>query len=389
MKKPKILLCVTGGIAAYKAIDLASQMKKLGWEIECILSAGAQEFVRPLSFEAIIGKKAHIHFWSDADPIPHIHLSDWADLIVIAPATANIMAKAAQGISDDLLSATLLAHSKPLLFVPAMNVHMFENPATQTNINILEQRGHFVLSPDTGVLACGYAGKGKYPPNYEVIQPIKTYLHYSQDLKGIKVMVSAGATREAIDPMRFISNRSSGKMGLALARALALRGAEVCLIHGILNQPLPHYLYSITACESAMEMKEAAVKLASDMDMIFMCAAVADYSPVHYNESKLPKQAELSLQLTQTEDILAELGKIKKPGQILVGFSAQTDDNPDIARDKLHRKNLDLICMNRISYAGMDDNEITLIAACKKELPILRGDKFSLAHQIVSATLGL
>lgn len=389
MNKPKILLGITGGIAAYKAIDLASQMHKLGWEIECILSAGAQEFVRPLSFEAITGKKAHTQFWSDADPIPHIHLADWADLVVIAPATANIIAKTAHGISDDLLSATLLAHPKPLLFVPAMNVHMYENVATQTNIAVLQQRGHYVLSPDTGMLACGYSGKGKYPPNSEVLAAINTYLYHNQDLKGKQVMVTAGATLEAIDPMRYISNRSSGKMGLSLARALALRGAEVHLIHGIISQPLPHYLSSLTACESAADMRAAVFEQASEMDMIFMCAAVADYRPQQTQASKLPKQKELDLKLSKTDDILEELGKQKKPGQILVGFSAQTDDDLSIAQTKLHRKNLDLICMNRISYAGKDDNEIMLITSSDQAPKLLKGDKFSLAHQIVSACLNL
>ncbi|HNX38887.1 MAG TPA: bifunctional phosphopantothenoylcysteine decarboxylase/phosphopantothenate--cysteine ligase CoaBC, partial [Candidatus Cloacimonadota bacterium] len=235
----KILLCVSGGIAAYKAIDLVSRLTKQGASVRTIMTEGALKFVSPINFAALSGEAVHTSLFEDSDPIPHISLADWADLLVVAPATANVLAKAAHGISDDLLSATLLAHNKPVLFVPAMNVHMYENAATQDNIKILKARGHHVLEPDSGMLACGYEGKGKYPPNEEIVFAIETYLEHVQDCKGLKVLVTAGACEEAIDPMRFITNRSSGKMGLAIARAFSLRGAEVDLLFAGIDQAVP------------------------------------------------------------------------------------------------------------------------------------------------------
>ncbi len=235
MPKTRILLGVTGGIAAYKAIDLASRLYKLGYEVKCVLTNNALQFVRPASFAAITHNSIHLNMFDDPDPVVHISLADWADIIVIAPATANIIAKAAHGIGDDLLSTILLAHVKPVLFVPAMNVHMLEAAPTQENLTTLKSRKHHILQPSSGMLACGYEGLGKYPPNEEVVAAINTYLHYQEDLSGTKVLITAGATIEAIDPMRFISNRSSGKMGLALARAMALRGAE----HRSPYPPLP------------------------------------------------------------------------------------------------------------------------------------------------------
>lgn len=380
----KILLCVSGGIAAYKAIDLASLLIKQGYEVKTILTKGALEFVSGINFSALTDNSVHTSLFEDSDPIPHIRLAEWADLMVVAPATANVMSKAANGISDDLLSATLLAHRKAVLFVPAMNVYMFEHPATRENLKILEDRGNYILPPETGRLACGYTGKGKYPPNQEVLAAIQTYLFCGRDLIGKKVLVTAGATIEALDPMRYLSNRSSGKMGVSIARALALRGAEVTLIHANISVPLPHYFQRTIFTESAAEMHEAVMSSAKNMDWIVKCAAVADYSPQNTSKVKLPKQAELNLALKQTKDILFELGQEQQPGQKLIGFAAQSDESPENAIAKLISKKLDLICLNNIAQAGKDNNCITLIKnSSQTDFTILQGDKFSLAHQLI------
>ncbi|PKN72233.1 MAG: bifunctional phosphopantothenoylcysteine decarboxylase/phosphopantothenate--cysteine ligase CoaBC [Candidatus Cloacimonetes bacterium HGW-Cloacimonetes-3] len=393
MPKTRILLGVTGGIAAFKAIDLASKLYKLGYEVKCVLTENALQFVRPASFAAITHNSIHLNMFNDPDPIVHISLADWADIIVVAPATANIIAKAAHGIGDDLLSTIFLAHTKPILFVPAMNVHMLESAPTQDNLTILKHRKHHILQPSSGMLACGYEGQGKYPPNEEIVAAINTFLNYQNDLSGTKVLITAGATIEAIDPMRFISNRSSGKMGLALARALALRGAEVCLVYGHIEATIPHYLTETIFAESADSMREAVLSRYKDVDWIIKCAAVADYKPLTASTSKLPKCELNCIDLISTPDILQELGTLKLPHQKLIGFAAQTDDLLDKALDKYKRKNLDMICVNNIEVAGSDDSEITLIGklpgqASLPEAPELsyltiNGNKFSLAHRIV------
>jgi len=386
----KILLCVSGGIAAYKAIDLLSLMVKKGWQVRCILTEGALEFVTPLSFAALSGSSVHTGLFNDTEPIPHIRLAEWADLVVVAPATANVLAKAVQGMADDLLAATLLAHRKPILFVPAMNVYMFEHPATQENLEKLIYRGNHILPPETGRLACGYTGKGKYPANAEIMWAIETYLHYGRDLIGKKVLITAGATLEALDPMRYLSNRSSGRMGLALARAFALRGAEVTLVQANLQVPLPHYLKRVIACETAFEMQQAVLENYAEQDWIVKCAAVADYTPLQASDKKLPKQSELTLELTATPDILAELGKRKKPGQKLIGFAAQSENDPDKARAKLQRKNLDLVLLNNIANAGKEDNEIIVIHRDPDSpAQTIKGDKFTLALRIADLVKSL
>ncbi|HNW25125.1 MAG TPA: bifunctional phosphopantothenoylcysteine decarboxylase/phosphopantothenate--cysteine ligase CoaBC [Candidatus Cloacimonas sp.] len=394
MSGKRILLCVSGGISAYKAIDLASQLSKQGWEVKCVLTENAMKFVTPINFSAITHNSVHTSLFSDIDPIPHITLSSWADLIVVAPATANIIGKAATGIADDLLSTILVASNKPVLFVPAMNVNMYQSLIVQENLRKLKERGNYVLQPETGMLACGVTGEGKYPSNTEVVYAIKTYLNYQTDLQGIKVLLTAGATIEAIDPMRFLSNRSSGKMGFAIARALALRGAEVTLIYGNIQLELPYYLKEAVFCESAAKMYEATITRYPEMDWLICCAAVADYKPKETKSQKLPKQEELNLELVPTVDILAELGKVKKESQILVGFAAQSDNLIPSALDKYYRKNLDLICANDIRFAGKEDDELIVQGKIKgyPTLPedpnlnsvVMKGDKFSLAHNLIN-----
>lgn len=392
MEKRNILLGVTGGIAAYKAIDLASLLAKDGFAVKCVLTEHAREFVSALNFEAITHETTHTEMFRDADPIPHINLADWADLIAVAPATANIMAKAAHGIGDDLLSTILLAHTKPVLFVPAMNVHMWEAVPTQENVRTLRERGNHVLAPAVGALACGYTGSGKYPPNVEVRAAILTYLRYGRDLEGVKALVTAGATVEPLDPMRYLSNRSSGKMGVALARALALRGADVTLVHGRIEQSVPHILREAVFANTAEEMRTAVLERFAGMDWIIKCAAVADYRPADYSPAKMPKAEMSEIRLAPTPDILKELGARKLPGQKLVGFAAQSGDLVRKALEKYRGKNLDLICVNNISVAGAEDSEVTVIGKLPGQPALaedsglnaaeLRGSKFEIAHRI-------
>jgi phosphopantothenoylcysteine decarboxylase/phosphopantothenate--cysteine ligase len=381
MEKKNILLCVTGGIAAYKAIDLASRLVRSGFEVKTVLTKNALEFVTELNFKAITKNTTHTEMFAYSDPIPHISLADWADLVVVAPATANMMAKAAHGIADDLMSSVLLAHPKPVLWVPAMNVHMYNHPATQDNIKTLLQRGSYILEPVTGMLACGYEGKGKFPPVEEVVYAIQTYAHYTTDFKGKKVLVTAGGTAESIDPMRMITNRSSGKTGIALARAAALRGAEVYLVYGNVSVSLPYYLKEAISTPSAAEMKKAVDKLAPGMEIIIMAAAVSDFSPIESAKNKIKKSAKLTLELKQTPDILAGLGKNKKPKQKLIGFAAETENITANAKVKLEKKSLDLIVANHLNVSGQDTTKITLITG--KSAKTMTACKFHAAHLIL------
>ena len=380
----KILLCVSGGIAAYKAIDLASRLRKAGHAVKTVLTPNAVKFVTPLNFAAITGESVHTGLFDDSDPIPHIDLADWADLVVIAPATANLIAKAVHGLADDLCSAALLAHTKPKLWVPAMNVNMYRHPATQANLETLKTRGDHILEPVSGLLACGYEGKGKYPPNEEVMAAIECYLRHGRDLEGIKVLVTAGATEEAIDPMRKITNNSSGRMGIALCRALALRGADVTLVHGRVQVTIPYYLKEAVPAYGVSVMLEEVTRRSADMDWIVKCAAVSDFRPAHTEEAKIAKSAALVLDLVATPDILAKLGETKKPGQKLIGFAAQTEDLQVNATAKLINKNLDMICANLLSTAGADITEIMIITASDKDsYKSLSGTKDQVAHAII------
>ena len=390
--KGKILLCVTGGIAAYKAIDLASQLTKSGFEVKIALTKNAQRFVSALSFSAIINQGVHTNLFENSDPIPHIHLADWADLTIVAPATANIIAKAAQGIGDDLVSTILLSQPKPVLFVPAMNVHIYEHPATQNNLKILKERGNYILEPETGLLACGYEGKGKYPPNEEVIYAIRCYLKYPANLTGKKILVTAGATAEPIDPMRMITNKSSGKMGLSIARAFALRGAEVTLVYGIVTETIPYYMKKSIFAPTAKLMYDAVMKQSKNYDIIVQCAAVSDYKPIKASTQKIKKSKNFNLELIATPDILEQLGKNKFPKQKLIGFAAESEHILENAKEKLQKKNLDLICANNLETAGKDETTLNLIraGATKTTKPIqLTGNKFDVALDLVEHIISL
>lgn len=386
-EKKHILLCVTGGIAAYKAIDLASKLIKQGMEVKTILTGNALEFVTELNFKAITANTVHTEMFACTDPIPHISLADWADLIVVAPATANIMAKAAHGIADDLMSTVLLAHTKPILWVPAMNVHMYNHPATQDNMMTLLKRGNYILEPTVGMLACGYEGKGKFPPVEDVLTAIKTYLTHKCDYAGKKILVTVGGTAEAIDPMRMITNRSSGKMGIALAASAALRGAEVYLVYGNVTVPLPYYLKSTISTPSVSEMKKTVDELFPEMDIVIMTAAVSDFTPIVTSQSKIKKQANLSLELKQTDDILAGLGKLKQNSQVLVGFAAETENLIDNAKGKMKKKKLDMIVANHLEVSGKDETEIIVITP-KTEITY-KASKYDAANFILDCIVSI
>ena len=381
----KILLGVCGGIAAYKAVDLASNLTGMGAEVRTIMTASAYELISPVTFKSITHQKVVTRlFDADAD-IEHISLADWADIIIVAPATANIIGKVAAGIADDLLSTTIMAATAPVCFVPAMNVHMYENPILQENILKLGEHGYFFLEPETGRLACGYEGKGRFPKTDEILHFAATHLKYQRDLKNIPILITAGASRESIDPMRFITNHSSGRMGLALARAAHFRGARVTLIHAAVSQDIPGYLNGIETL-TASEMYDKVLQEFPHHKIIFKTAAVADYTPARQAGQKIKKQDALKLELLRTKDILAELGKLKKKDQILVGFAAESENIIANAREKLVQKNLDFIVANDLKVAGRNDTEVTLISQNSEEK--LSGSKFEVAHQIIDRVVG-
>ncbi|MEW6425998.1 MAG: bifunctional phosphopantothenoylcysteine decarboxylase/phosphopantothenate--cysteine ligase CoaBC [Bacillota bacterium] len=393
-----ITLGVTGSIAAYKAAELASLLAKAGADVHVVMTAGAQKFVAPATFAALTGNPVHTDMFAGAagaggSPFPHIELAK-AHLLVVAPATANILAKAARGVADDLLSTAILAARGPVLFCPAMNVHMYRNPATRANIAVLREYGYCVLEPGAGRLACGEEGEGRLPEPAEIVAEIARLLGGpAKDLQGLSVLVTAGGTREPLDPVRFISNRSSGKMGYALARAAAARGADVTLVSAPTALPVPAGVRVVPA-ETAQQMFAAVLEHFPQADLVLKAAAVADYRPARPAEQKIKKEGEtLVLELTRNPDILLELGRCKKPGQVLVGFAAETENLLANARRKLAEKNVDLLVANDVTRPGAgfgaDTNIVKLIYRDGKvvDLPLL--EKTVLADRILDAALAL
>ncbi len=386
-----VLLGITGGIACYKAAELTSLLIKQHADVHIIMTGGATEFMSPLTFEALTGNKVHTDIFDKASgtEIPHISLSGKSDVLIIAPATANVIAKIAHGLADDMLTSTALACSCPKIIAPAMNTRMFENPVTQDNIDTLKKYGWLVLTPDSGRLACGDTGSGKLPAPDKLLEAVLYTAAREKDMSGLKVLVTAGATREAIDPVRYITNRSTGKMGYALAKCAAMRGAKVTLITGSDSLPDPGFINTVHI-ESAKDMLEA-VKSYSDADIIVKAAAVADYRPETVAEDKIKKSgAEASISLQRTDDILKFLGENKKEGQLLCGFSMETRDLLENSRKKLISKNLDMICANnlRVEGAGFgtETNVITLITKdSTAELPLMTKDEA--ADRIFSALM--
>lgn len=382
LKGKRILLGVTGGIAAYKAVDLASYLIRNGAVVKTILTKNACEFIQPLTFRSITHQTVSTEMFNVNSEIEHITLADWADLIVVAPATANIIGKTAAGIADDLLSTTIMATEAPVFFVPAMNVHMYSNRIVQENIKKLTELDYFFMQPESGKLACGYEGKGRFPKTEEIVYHIETFLNYSRDLIGNDILITTGSCRENIDPMRFITNHSTGKMGLALARVAFIRGANVKLIAGVVSEPVPEYLDTIVVT-NAEEMFQATTAEFPDYKITIMTAAVSDFTPEKTSKEKIKKKDALTLELKRTKDILLELGSKKEKDQILVGFAAESENLEKNARMKLEKKNLDLIIANDLAVAGQDNTEILILGNDVSEK--FSGSKVAAAHKILDA----
>ena len=394
LKGKTVLLGVTGGIAAYKAAALASALVKQHAAVEVVMTKNATEFVTPLTFEQLTGRRTMVDTFDRnfSHQVEHISLAERTDLVIIAPATANVCAKLAHGLADDMLTTTVLACRCPKLIAPAMNTNMYENPVTQDNLDILRRYGWDVIEPASGRLACGAVGKGKLPEPEELLQHVLRYLAMEHDLTGKKVLVTAGPTQEALDPVRYLTNHSTGKMGYALARMAMLRGAEVTLVSGPTSIAPPPFV-KVVPIKSAQDMFEAVAANAADSDFIFKAAAVADYTPADYNDNKMKKKdGDLSIPLKRTQDILKHLGEHRRAGQVICGFSMETQDMLENSRQKLHKKNVDMICANNLKVAGagfgVDTNVITIITKdAVTELPLL--SKEAAANAILDQAIAL
>ncbi|MEH7247008.1 bifunctional phosphopantothenoylcysteine decarboxylase/phosphopantothenate--cysteine ligase CoaBC [Neobacillus niacini] len=392
----KILLCVTGGIAVYKAAALTSKLVQAGAMVKVILSDSAAKFVPPLTFQALSRNEVYTDTFDEKNPtvIAHIDLADWADLIVVAPATANTIAKLANGIADNMITTTLLAATAPVWIAPAMNVHMYDHPAVKKNIATLSSYHYQFIEPSEGYLACGYVGKGRLEEPEKIVELIKQHFlkKNSLKLKGKNVLITAGPTREKIDPVRFITNHSSGKMGYALAEAAKNAGARVILISGPVHLSPPSGV-ELIEIESADEMYRAVMNNYENANIIIKTAAVADYRPKVSFDHKMKKQpGDQVIELERTKDILFELGTLKKE-QILVGFAAETENVDEYARKKLQTKNADMIVANNVKSPGagfgMDTNIVTLIKrdGSKIELPLM--SKKEVAEKIIDEIAAL
>ena len=366
LKGKHILLGVTGGIAAYKTANLASMLVKQHADVHVIMTKNAQQIISPVVFEALTGNKVvdDVFCRDSGYQVAHIAMAQEADVVMIAPASANIIAKLANGIADDMLSTTMLAVTAPVYLVPAMNTHMLEHPATQANLARLKTYGYHMVEPASGFLACGDTGRGKMPEADELIEYLLYEAAYSKDLSGKKVLITAGPTREAVDPVRFLTNHSTGKMGYALAKNAARRGAQTVLVTGPVSLPAPLYT-TVIPVTTAQQMYEAVDAHFDSQDLVIMSAAVADYRPRHVAAEKIKKKDSTSvLELERTADILANMSK-RKNGQFLCGFSMETEHMLENSRAKLEKKNLDMIVANSLRMEGAgfgtDTNIITMI----------------------------
>lgn len=363
-----VIVGISGGIAAYKTCGLVSSLHQEGCEVHVLMTAAAQQFITPLTLQTLSGQRVITDMFStDYEPeVHHISLAKKADVFVIAPASADIIAKIAGGIADDMLTTTFLAADCPKLIVPAMNTHMLENPATQRNLELCRSYGIHILESSSGYLACGDTGRGRMPEPKEIADAVKQLLMQDHFLQGRKVLITAGPTREALDPVRCLTNYSSGKMGYALARAARNAGAEVTLVSGVTHLD-PVRGVQMVPVISAQQMYDEVTARSDQMDVMILAAAVADYRPREIAADKIHKRdGELTIELERTQDILAELGRRKKPGQVLIGFAMETADMLASARQKLERKNCDFIIANNVKEAGagfeVDTNRVTVVS---------------------------
>ena len=389
-----VLLGVTGSIAAYKIASLASALKKLHADVHVLMTENATNFITPITFETLTGNKCLVDTFDRnfQFQVEHVSIAKKADVVMIAPASANVIAKLAHGIADDMLTTTVLACKCKKLISPAMNTNMFENPIVQDNLKILEHYGYEVISPATGYLACGDTGAGKMPEPETLLSYILREIAMKKDMAGLKVLVSAGPTQEAIDPVRYITNHSSGKMGYAIAKMAMLRGADVTLVSGRTALTAPPFVKMVPVV-SARDMFEAVISVSEEQDIIIKAAAVADYRPSQISDEKLKKKDdEMSIQLERTDDILKYLGEHKHPGQFLCGFSMETQNMIGNSRVKLAKKNLDMVAANNVKVEGAgfqgDTNVLTLITQDEEvSLPLM--SKEDAAVKILDKILSL
>lgn len=367
LKDKTVVIGVSGGIAVYKCLDVISRLRKLGVNVNVIMTKSATEFVAPLSFQSLSQNYVVCDMFEDPKTwdVEHISLAKKADVFLIAPATANVIGKIANGIADDMLTTTVMATKGKVLIAPAMNTNMYENPIVQRNISILKELGYNFVEPESGRLACGDTGKGKLATPETIVNEVLNLLTQNQDLKGKNIIVTAGPTMESIDPMRFISNRSTGKMGYSIAAQAIKRGAEVTLISGPTNLTPPQNLKKLIRIESAEDMYNAVLNNMDENQIIIKSAAVADYKPKNYSDKKIKKtDDDLSIELDRNKDIAYEIGKIKKD-KILVGFAAETNDLTENAKGKVKKKNLDFIVANDLTKEGagfgVDTNIVKII----------------------------
>ncbi|MFW5652243.1 MAG: bifunctional phosphopantothenoylcysteine decarboxylase/phosphopantothenate--cysteine ligase CoaBC [Acetivibrio ethanolgignens] len=383
-----VVLAVTGSIAAYKIANLASMLKKQKCRVTVMMTRNATNFINPITFETLTGNKCLVDTFDRnfQYSVEHVSLAKETDVVLVAPASANVIAKLAHGIADDMLTTTILACECKKIVAPAMNTHMYHNPIVQDNLKLLEKYGMEVIKPDYGYLACGDIGDGKMPSEETLLSYIEREIGREKDLAGKKVLITAGPTREALDPVRFISNHSTGKMGYALARAAMLRGASVTLVSGPVSLAKPLFVNTIDVV-SAQEMYEAVIERAKEQDIFIMAAAVADYTPKEQAAEKMKKRdGELSMELCRTRDILQTVGDNHREGQFLCGFSMETENLLENSRAKLLRKHADMIVANSLRTEGAgfgtDTNVVTLITAdTSEELPML--SKEETAHAVL------
>nr|WP_220214954.1 MULTISPECIES: bifunctional phosphopantothenoylcysteine decarboxylase/phosphopantothenate--cysteine ligase CoaBC [Thermoactinomyces] len=390
VKGKRIGLGITGGIAAYKAATVASQLTQRGADVRVIMTGSATKFITPLTLQVLSRNHVTVDMFDEHRPevVNHIDLADHADLFVIAPATANIIAKLAHGLADDMLSTTLLATRAPVVLAPAMNVNMYENQAVQENIAILRKRGFSFIEPGEGQLACGYVGKGRMAEPEQIVEWVEHFFSNRRLLAGKKVLITAGPTLEPIDPVRYISNHSSGKMGFALAEAAREAGAEVILVTGPVSLKTPPGVQRVDVRRTS-EMKEAVRKHLPEVDVIFKAAAVSDYRPKEFMEQKMKKtKDEMTLNLVKTEDIAKWVGAHKKPHQLFVGFAAETENLEAYASDKLKRKGMDYIVANNVTMPGAgfgsDTNIVTVYDRHGKVFSLPRMSKLEVARKLMT-----
>ena len=392
-----ILVGVTGGIAAFKSASIVSLLKKKGYNVKVVMTENATNIIGPLTLETLSKNRVYVDMW-DKNPhyeVEHISLADWADIVLIAPATYNIIGKVANGIADDMLSTILSAVSlrKPVFFALAMNVNMYENPILNENIDKLKTYGYRFIDTNEGLLACNYEAKGRMKEPQEIVDIIERYNlaskidNFRDALKGKKLLITSGRTREDIDPIRYLSNKSSGKMGYSLAQAAVDLGAEVTLVSGPTNLNVPDRLKEFISVDSAIHMYEKVDEKFKDTDIFIACAAVADYRPKEYQDKKIKKSdLNLTIELVRNPDILFEMGK-KKENQLLVGFAAETNNIIENALKKLEKKNLDMIVANNASTMGTDTNSIEIIRKDRSSTVINQKSKIELAYDILKEVI--